>query len=131
MLDVAFQQVLSELTVGQTEEEKLRLRRAANESITILLSNRPERRDQDGGNSYYWYYATLALFQEDGVAWETWNSRMKEILLELQLREDQGTAAGSWDPLDRRAQLGGRVYSTAISILCLEVYYRYAPKEHK
>jgi hypothetical protein len=54
---------------------------------------------------------------------------MKPVLLELQLGEKAGTAAGSWDPLSRRAQLGGRVYSTAISILCLEVYYRYAPRE--
>ena len=125
------QQILSELRPAQLEAEKVRLQRAANETVSILLSNRPELRDQDGANSYYWYYATLALFQEEGVAWETWNSRMKEVLLQLQLREEEGTAAGSWDPLDRRAQLGGRVYSTAISILSLEVYYRYAPKERR
>ncbi len=125
------QQVLAELRPPEDENERIRLRRATNESVSILLQNRPEAAEQDGANLYYWYYATLALFQEDGVAWDTWNSRMKEILLGLQLGEEHGTAAGSWDPLDRRAQLGGRVYSTAISILSLEVYYRYAPGEKK
>ncbi|MBI4603259.1 MAG: terpene cyclase/mutase family protein, partial [Planctomycetes bacterium] len=123
------QQVLAELLPPEDEAERIRQRRAANESVSLLLQNRPEPRDQDGASSYYWYYATLALFQEDGVAWETWNNRLKEVLLPLQVGDGAGTAAGSWDPLDRRAQLGGRVYSTAISILCLEVYYRYAPKD--
>jgi len=123
------QQVLSELRPQRTARQNLLLRRATNESVSILLSNRPEPRDQDGTNFYYWYYAALALFQEEGVAWSTWNARMKPVLLDLQVGESGGTAAGSWDPLSRRARLGGRVYSTAISILSLEVYYRYAPKE--
>jgi len=123
------QQVLSELRPARTARERLLQRRATNESVSILLGNRPEPRDQDGTNFYYWYYAALALFQEEGVAWSTWNARMKPVLLQLQLGEKAGTAAGSWDPLSRRARLGGRVYSTAISILCLEVYYRYAPAE--
>jgi hypothetical protein len=117
-----------ELLPPDSEEARSRLRRASHESIAFLLQNRPEPKDQDGSNLYYWYYATLALFQEDGTAWETWNKRLKEVLLKLQLGPGTGTAQGSWDPIDRRAQLGGRVYSTAIAILCLEVYYRYAPK---
>ena len=32
---------------------------------------------------------------------------------------------GSWDPLDPWSPEGGRVYSTAILTMCLEVYYRY------
>jgi len=123
------QQVLLEFRPPETEREMLRERRAAAESVGILLQARPEPKDQDGGNSYYWYYATLALFQEGGKPWETWNARLKQVLLKLQLPDDLGTAAGSWDPLDRRAQVGGRVYSTALCTLCLEVYYRYAPKD--
>lgn len=120
-------QVLAELLPLSGEDELEAHRRAAEESVDYLLRNLPARRDQDGANEYFWYYATLALFQEGGPAWETWNSRLKEILLALQLGDDAGSAAGSWDPISRRAETGGRVYATAISVLCLEVYYRYAP----
>ena len=34
-------------------------------------------------------------------------------------------AEGSWDPKDPWGEEGGRVYSTALMTLCLEVYYRY------
>ena len=34
---------------------------------------------------------------------------------------------GSWDPLDREGKKAGRACSTAMSCLCLEVYYRYLP----
>jgi hypothetical protein len=120
-------QVLADLLPLSGEEDLERHRRAAEESVDYLLRNKPERRDQDGVNEYYWYYATLALFQEGGPAWESWNSRLKDVLLALQLGEEAGTAAGSWDPISRRAETGGRVYATAIAVLCLEVYYRYAP----
>ena len=35
--------------------------------------------------------------------------------------------AGSWDPICIWGGYGGRVYSTAMSALCLEVYYRFLP----
>ena len=38
-----------------------------------------------------------------------------------------GAAAGSWEPVDEWAEIGGRVYQTAICTLMLEVYYRYLP----
>ena len=34
---------------------------------------------------------------------------------------------GSWVPVDVWAKIGGRVYSTALCTLSLEVYYRYLP----
>jgi hypothetical protein len=93
-------------------------------SAAYLLSHPPGRGDEDG-NSYYWYYATFALFQHQGEAWAQWNERVREILVERQ--QTTGRAAGSWDPYDRWAAIGGRVYQTAISTLTLEVYYRYLP----
>ncbi|MEX2219603.1 MAG: hypothetical protein WD749_12690, partial [Phycisphaerales bacterium] len=75
--------------------------------------------------TYYWYYATLALFQHGGEEWDDWNEAVKKELLENQ--ETEGGQAGSWDPLDRWTQTGGRVYQTAICTLTLEVYYRYLP----
>jgi hypothetical protein len=123
------QQVLAELRPPGDEGGRRFLRRAAAESTAYCLKNKPVARDQDGANEYYWYYATLALFQEGGEPWKAWNARLKEVLLDLQLGEEEGTATGSWDPVSRRAEMGGRVYSTAISVLSLEVYYRYAKQE--
>ena len=76
-------------------------------------------------NLYYWYYGTLATYHSGGAAWEQWNERMKETLVSSQVTD--GDAAGSWEPNGLWGGYGGRVYSTALSALCLEVYYRYLP----
>ncbi|REK18699.1 MAG: hypothetical protein DWQ37_03965 [Planctomycetota bacterium] len=76
-------------------------------------------------NHYYWYYATLALHQTQGDAWHTWNAALQKELISTQ-RAD-GDEAGSWDPDPVWGRCGGRVYSTSLCALCLEVYYRYLP----
>jgi hypothetical protein len=75
---------------------------------------------------YRWYYATLAMFQMGGEYWEKWNGAMKESLLATQRKGE--CEDGSWDP-DRvpYGAHGGRVFSTALACLSLEVYYRYLP----
>ncbi|HVR85974.1 MAG TPA: hypothetical protein VMU54_16760, partial [Planctomycetota bacterium] len=79
---------------------------------------------------YYWYYASLALFQFDGPKgpfWSKWNEPMKTAILPHQKLAKQGCENGSWDPAeDRWGFEGGRVYAAAINCLTLEVYYRYA-----
>jgi len=78
---------------------------------------------------YYWYYASLALFQFDGpkgMFWSRWNERMKDVLVKNQNTASSGCKKGSWEPVDRWSCEGGRVYATAINALTLEVYYRYA-----
>ncbi|MEX0678842.1 MAG: hypothetical protein WD063_17325 [Pirellulales bacterium] len=76
-------------------------------------------------NHYYWYYATLGLYQAGGDAWRRWNESLQKNLLATQRLD--GTWAGSWDPDPVWGRSGGRVYSTALCALCLEVYYRYLP----
>ena len=77
-------------------------------------------------NLYYWYYGTLALFQYGGDRWQAWNESLRDLLVSEQIR--RGASAGSWDPRkDEWGLHGGRVYSTAMATLCLEVYYRYLP----
>jgi len=73
---------------------------------------------------YYWYYGTYALFQYGGAQWKKWNKAMKEALLKTQRR--MGCPDGSWDPIGKWSMVGGRVYSTALNALTLEIYYRYA-----
>ena len=76
-------------------------------------------------NHYYWYYATLGLYQVQGDAWRQWNEALQDNLLAAQ-RHDGGWA-GSWDPDPVWGGCGGRAYSTALATLCLEVYYRFLP----
>jgi len=79
---------------------------------------------------YYWYYASLALFQYDGPKgpfWSKWNEPMKSAIVPHQKLAKHGCENGSWDPSeDRWGFEGGRVYAAAINCLTLEVYYRYA-----
>jgi hypothetical protein len=79
---------------------------------------------------YYWYYASLALFQydgPDGQHWKKWNSAMLAALCPTQHTQSDGCQEGSWETVatDRWGYAGGRVYATAINVLTLEVYYRY------
>jgi hypothetical protein len=74
---------------------------------------------------YYWYYATYAMHNMGGEYRIWWNQRIRNILVKHQSRD--GDNAGSWDPKNARwGQQGGRVYTTALGALCLEVYYRYS-----
>ena len=76
-------------------------------------------------NVYYWYYGTLGMYQLQGDYWRQWNAALQEELLATQ-RHD-GNLAGSWDPDKIWGPHGGRAFSTALSTLCLEVYYRFLP----
>ncbi len=95
---------------------------AIREAIAYLLQETPQA---GPFNEYYWYYATLALFQLQGDAWEAWNGALQERLLASQ--ETSGTLAGSWPTNTVWGGYGGRVYTTAMNALCLEVYYRHLP----
>ena len=70
-------------------------------------------------NYYYWYYASIALHQLQDDAWRTWNAAMKSHLLARQ------SSGGSWPTDSEWGGYGGRVYTTAMAALCLEVYYRH------
>ncbi|WP_428306775.1 hypothetical protein [Lacipirellula sp.] len=80
-------------------------------------------------NFYYWYYATLALHRaqhttpEAGEAWRRWNDALTRTLLATQNKD------GSWPETCIWAGYGGRVFTTALGAMCLEVYYRYVPPE--
>lgn len=92
------------------------------EAVSYIMEELP----QDGRpNFYYWYYATLAMFQTQDEHWRTWNAALQDQLISRQRRD--GDAAGSWDATCIWGGYGGRVYTTATACLCLEVYYRYLP----
>ncbi|MEM6689713.1 MAG: prenyltransferase/squalene oxidase repeat-containing protein [Planctomycetota bacterium] len=77
-------------------------------------------------NVYYWYYATQALHHYGGNLWDSWNEQMRVDLPAMQI--GRGREVGSWAPQgDRYGQQAGRLYTTCLSIYCLEVYYRHMP----
>ncbi len=92
------------------------------EATQFILQSLPGRSEE---NVYYWYYATMAMFQRQDQAWQIWNEALKAHLVSTQ--NPTGALAGSWEPRCIWAGYGGRIYSTAMSCLCLEVYYRYLP----
>jgi hypothetical protein len=81
-------------------------------------------------NIYLWYYATQLLHNMHDKNWEEWNARVREGLVGTQVRGD-GCDRGSWSPTfpqpDAWGERGGRLYVTSLSLLTLEVYYRYLP----
>ena len=95
---------------------------AISEAVELLMQETPRSGEI---NLYYWYYATIALFQLQGSEWETWNQHLQQRLLATQVTT--GPNAGSWPTQTVWGGYGGRVYTTAMAALCLEVYYRYLP----
>ncbi|QDS99926.1 prenyltransferase/squalene oxidase repeat-containing protein [Adhaeretor mobilis] len=102
---------------------------AAAEATDSLLRSLPGRGKQ---NLYFWYYATLALHHAQASidlpeehphrqAWVKWNNALVAELLTSQNND------GSWPADTVWGGYGGRVYTTSMAALCLEVYYRYAP----
>ncbi|MDA1180122.1 MAG: terpene cyclase/mutase family protein, partial [Planctomycetota bacterium] len=89
--------------------------------VELLARHGPSKDD-----IYYDYYATQVMRHYGGSSWEKWNQRMRGILVNSQQRT--GHTAGSWFfPADKGAVAGGRLYSTAMATMILEVYYRHLP----
>lgn len=78
-------------------------------------------------NIYSLYFATQVMKNWGGAEWDRWNNRMRDDLVAMQ--ETEGPAAGSWKPRTGAisARQGGRLLTTALAALTLEVYYRYQP----
>ncbi|MHC4914721.1 MAG: prenyltransferase/squalene oxidase repeat-containing protein, partial [Planctomycetota bacterium] len=104
-----------------------------NGGANYLLKSLPVWGENGNGvNMYYWYYGTMTMFQVGGEPWKKWNFALRDMLCDNQRvgGPKDGSAEdvdGSWDPVGAWATRGGRVYSTAVGALCLEVYYRYLP----
>lgn len=97
---------------------------ACAEAAAFLMKSLPRRAAM---NYYYWYYGSLAMRQYGGDEWDLWNDRLRDLLIEEQIQS--GALTGSWEPNDVWGRYGGRIYSTALATLCLEVYYRYGSNE--
>lgn len=74
---------------------------------------------------YFNYYASLYLFHIGGPTWKHWNDPVRDYLIKTQATG--GHEAGSWYFDNQYGKEGGRLYTTAMAAMTLEVYYRYAP----
>jgi len=115
--------VICRIFCGQSRKD-----RRVKKGVDLLMKHLPQwnpARDPKAlkVDMYYWYYATYAMFQFGGPLWDRWNKVLKKVLCERQRRG--GCADGSWDPVGKWGMVGGRVYSTALNALTLEIYYRY------
>jgi hypothetical protein len=76
---------------------------------------------------YYYFYATRVAFAHGGYNWHKfWNPKMRDLLIDLQKKTGEDDVRGSWDK--DQGFIGsscGKVGTTALAILTLEVYYRY------
>jgi hypothetical protein len=116
--------VLCRLFGGESRDKE-----SIRDGVKILMKEPPVWQEQSGLslskiNLYYWYYGTYALFQFGGQDWKVWNESMQDALLKTQ-RQGNICEDGSWDPIDEWGIAGGRVYSTAIGAMTLEVFYRF------
>ena len=93
---------------------------------------RVEKTPPTSGNIYYLYYATQVMHHMGGDSWDKWNKGpaldgkggIRDFLISAM---DKGTAnpdtEGSWV----LAGAEGRLMSTSLALLTLEVYYRHLP----
>lgn len=90
---------------------------------------------------YYYYYATQVVRFHGGEEWKTWNEGpvgpdgkrtggLPDWLLSLQVKAPRNR--GSWDAETGWFGSGcGRLGTTCMCLLTLEVYYRYTPESDK
>lgn len=114
--------LLTRVFLGQTPASEPMMEKHGD----LMLRSLPEWDESDHSiDMYYWYYGTYAMYQLGGEHWRRWRKGMERAILPHQ-RPD-GDYLGSWDPVGAWGYQGGRVYSTALMVLTLEVFYRYSP----
>lgn len=94
----------------------------------LLPQNMPTKEATD---LYYTFYASQVMHHRGGRAWEKWNVKVRDMLIDLQ---DKGTEPGlahqkgSWSPKsDAYKEQGGRMMVTALALINLETYYYHVP----
>ena len=95
----------------------------AEHGLEYIIANRLEE-DWDKVDIYEWYYHAQACFQSTGVMssryWRAWNKSFQRVVVGAQ-KED-----GHWS-YGLHFHGDTDIYCTTLSILMLEVYYRFAP----
>jgi hypothetical protein len=97
------------------------------EQLALMRAvSRYEKQGPHKTDMYSNYNATQVMHHVGGSPWLSWNKRMRDYLLSTQATA--GHENGSWYFVgDEHGKVGGRLYTTCLAIMTLEVYYRYLP----
>ena len=106
---------LIQMHMGATLENE-----TINNSIAFLANEGISETD-----IYFDYYATQIFHHYGGQEWKEWNAAMRDHLVDTQ--GSDGHSRGSWYFPDKHGEVGGRLYTTAMAVMTLEVYYRFLP----
>jgi|SRR5262245_19821960 len=91
--------------------------------VAFLKAFPPQKEYYD---TYYYFYATRVMHRFDGDEWhKVWNPKMRDMLIDLQDKTIGADAAGSWKK--DQGFIGascGRLGTTCLAVLTLQVYYR-------
>jgi len=105
------------------------------EGVDGLMKAGPKKKGLD---MYYYYYATQVVHFFGDDQWKEWNEGprdkegkraggMRDWLIDLQ-KKDATPFAGSWEPdVSHIGTSCGRLGTTCLALLTLEVYYRHLP----
>jgi hypothetical protein len=112
--------VLCRLTAGAWDE-------GVRQSLGLL---KPPADGKEGMEAYYTHFATQAAFQAGGEVWKKWNEgdgdRDRGVRDRLTASQDDGKTRqankGTWEG---QTFAGGRLGTTSLNLMTLQVYYRY------
>ncbi len=91
---------------------------AAEGRAQLLGKNAPSARNAD---VYGWYYGALVMHARGGEDWGAWRDQLGQTLMRAQ--QADGSWAASHDKFGKLG--GGRIYTTAMSLLALQAPQRY------
>jgi len=93
------------------------------------LSDAPPGKEAEDRDALLTYLSAVALrLGENDTLWKSWRDRAKTALVQAARFDDEGNGcpAGSWDAQGPTDGPRGRVITTALNIMTLEIIYRYA-----
>jgi hypothetical protein len=93
--------------------------------VDFILASHPGKYEKPHFNKYGWYYHTQACFQAGGKAWRDWNTYFQDEVVEHQSPDGSWIDWGHAGHGPDANSVEGKVYTTTLCILMLEIYYRY------
>lgn len=90
--------------------------------MKLCLDLRPRWDPRDGSiDLIYWHFGSRVMTAAGGPPARLWLQALEGALVSSQrLTGELSSLKGSWDPIDPWGRDGGRVYMTAMAVLCLQ-----------
>lgn len=96
------------------------------EGVNFIVNTYNGYKDpSDHFNKYGWYYHTQAAYQKGGRQWKDWNKIFQDTLVKKQNAEGYWIDWGHKGHGPDANSIEGKIYTTTLCTLMLEIYYRY------